>query len=183
MGEPISNESSCVNLKGITFRKDQLSEKQFFNGKPFVSNAGIVVPMNGAGYETYSVTLKDGTKVQYAEQPAENKANIEIGKSGAVYFNGVSNAMVYDTPDNDRYGFCSCSDVSVFAKREKTIPVGHSRGGGVSYGEHDITISDDKDRIDVNFCQNMTIEYTQGSDKVFVDSVGSLLWQGFDTKK
>lgn len=78
----------------------------------------------------YVATLTDGTVVEYPEQePLEGKngeltpPTIKRNKDGSIDFNGLRNAQITDTTQNDKYNIMGCSHTSVSADRGKDSDV------------------------------------------------------------
>lgn len=68
-----------------------------------------------ASDNTFSVTLTDGTTINYLTQSEERCAEIEIMGTGRIEFRGIEKATITDTPQNDVYILAGCDNVIVYA--------------------------------------------------------------------
>lgn len=68
-----------------------------------------------ASDNTYSVTLVDGTTINYLTQREERFAEIEIMEAGKIEFRGIEKATITDTPKDDVYILSGCNSVILYA--------------------------------------------------------------------
>ena len=162
-----------LNVGGVNFQRDAIKENRFglAVAGPFIK----IVSKPDEDFRAemrYSVTLNDGTIVEYPEQPKGNKANIMFSTHGdyqnpkKVCFSYIQGLEITDTPKDDNYEVRSCDDVNINAKREEVIRYGHALGPGIVYHEYERTRSEDKDKIRVIGGDNVNVEYTSGFDTV-----------------
>ena len=104
--------TETINIGGVSFSKAEVAQ-QDVKTKDKTGKDGI-----REQYKEYTVTLKDGTKITYAEQDAKRKAAVDIQDDGSINFFGLSNATITDTEKDDTYKLIGCEFTRVNAERE-----------------------------------------------------------------
>ena len=117
---------------------------------------------NGNEKVLYTVELNDGTQVTYPSQKLENKATVKH-INGLLFFNGIQDVTVEDTPNDDNYRFNNCSG-TVDANRERSLTYSPSIAAGYTYT---ITSSIDKDIITLTNSPDLKVNYYSGFDKLY----------------
>ena len=79
-------------------------------------NQNIIQTFSLYGKE-YNVTLNNGTKIIYKEQPKEREAKVEQDKTNRNDLMGLYNATIIDTKENDVYRLMGCENVTIIADR------------------------------------------------------------------
>ncbi len=125
-------------------------------------NSTRVQDKSGNTKVLYTVELNDGTKVTYPSQPLKNEATVKH-VNGLLFFNGIQDVTVDDTPNDDKYRFNNCSGV-VNAKREVSIPISPSETAGDKYT---ITSAIDRDIITLTNSPRLEVNYSPGFDQLY----------------
>lgn len=91
-------EIKCKTIGGITYNIYDIKNSHNIDG-------------------TYTVTLKDGTKLIYPEQELSREAEVVFDRSGRIDFKGFYGVEIKDTPKNDSYRLMGCENVTLEAAR------------------------------------------------------------------
>ena len=110
-----------LKIGGVKFSKTEVAKKEV-KTKEKTSDKGT-----WEQYKQYTVTLKDGTKVVYTEQPNERQAAIDIQDAGSINFYGLEDATIKDTEKDDTYRLMGCKFTNVIAKDDGILGFGKDK--------------------------------------------------------
>lgn len=131
-------------IGGVTFNANEVkaSTERVVNNKP----KGGGIHSDFKQYTEYTVELRDGTTLIFAQQDEYRKAKVEFAPNGSVNFYSLYDAEIIDTDKDDIYNLIGCKFTHVEAARSKTETV-VSGGGCTRKKEHKVDVSLDHDQI------------------------------------
>ena len=103
----MSGEVQTIKIGGIEYDKNEVANHTSVT-KERTNSKGV-----WEQYKEYSVTLKDGTKLNYEKQSENRQATIDILDDGSVNFFGLSEAKIIGTDKNDNYRLHGCEKTLV----------------------------------------------------------------------